>query len=108
MSLSPAPAPVTDHDHAIGCVHCGQKVAAGERFCCTGCAGAHALIHDLGLDAYYARRDATAPAPAAEEEAVLDLSAAVETLPDGSQCLRLVVDGITCGACVWQIGRAHV
>ncbi|MBP7334502.1 heavy metal translocating P-type ATPase [Niveispirillum sp.] len=97
---------VTDHGSSVGCAHCGQPVAAGERFCGTACAEAHALIHDLGLDAYYARRDAAAPTPAGEEEAPLDLSSAVETLPDGSHCLRLVVDGVTCGACVWLIESA--
>ncbi|MGQ3046635.1 MAG: heavy metal translocating P-type ATPase [Niveispirillum sp.] len=106
MTRATSPVIVTDHAHDIGCIHCGQPVAAGERFCCTGCAGAYALIHDLGLDAYYARRDANAPAPAGEEAAALDLSGAVETLPDGAQCLRLVVDGVTCGACVWLIESA--
>ncbi|MFV3130610.1 heavy metal translocating P-type ATPase [Niveispirillum sp. KHB5.9] len=89
-----------------GCVHCGQPVAGGERFCCTGCAGAYALIHDLGLDAYYARRDANAPVPAGEEAVPLDLSSAIETGADGAHCLRLVVDGVTCGACVWLIESA--
>ncbi|MFV3075947.1 heavy metal translocating P-type ATPase [Niveispirillum fermenti] len=88
------------------CIHCGQPVVDGSRFCCAGCAGAHALIHDLGLDAYYARRDVAAPAPAGEAAAPLDLSSAVETMPDGGLCLRLVVDGVTCGACVWLIESA--
>ena len=39
-----------------GCTHCGLPVPpdaephhAGPRFCCPGCRGAHALIHQLGL-----------------------------------------------------------
>ncbi|HYE51536.1 MAG TPA: heavy metal translocating P-type ATPase metal-binding domain-containing protein [Azospirillaceae bacterium] len=90
------------------CRHCGQPVAAaGQDFCCRGCEGAFALIHELGLDAYYARRDAAAGTVADAAEAPrLDLAARVETAPDGSRCLRLRVDGLTCGACVWLIESA--
>lgn len=87
------------------CRHCGEPTPAGDEFCCTGCAGAHALIHDLGLDAYYARREAAAPAPAADPVA-LDLADAAEALPGGDCQMRLVVDGLTCGACVWLIESA--
>jgi len=91
------------------CLHCGLPVAsAGDRFCCQGCAGAHALIHELGLDAYYARRDAVAGQAAADEAARQDMSAYVEPAGDGTQCLRLRVDGLTCGACVWLIESALV
>ena len=40
------------------CRHCGEALsatAAGE-FCCTGCAAAHRLIGELGLDRYYRQR----------------------------------------------------
>lgn len=89
------------------CVHCGQPVRAGERFCCPGCAGAHALIHELGLDAYYQRRDAV-PGIAAQtgDDALLALEDRIEDAPDGTHCLRLRVDGLTCGACVWLIETA--
>ncbi|WP_029015059.1 heavy metal translocating P-type ATPase [Niveispirillum irakense] len=89
------------------CRHCGLPAADGEEFCCTGCAGAHALIHEMGLDAYYARREAAAPpATTAEDSAILDLANATQALPGGDCQMRLVVDGLTCGACVWLIESA--
>lgn len=89
------------------CRHCGQPVPrAGEGFCCPGCAGAFALIHELGLDAYYARRDAQGEQPVSAEGPVLDLANLVESGADGTCTLRLRVDGLTCGACVWLIESA--
>lgn len=89
------------------CVHCGQPVQAEQRFCCPGCAGAFALIHELGLDAYYARRDEVPGiAVRSEEDTVLVLSDRIDDEPDGTHCLRLRVDGLTCGACVWLIETA--
>ncbi|TWB40500.1 heavy metal translocating P-type ATPase [Nitrospirillum pindoramense] len=98
------------------CRHCGQPLlgAATERgaFCCQGCAGAYTLIHDLGLDAYYDRRplDAAAPAATVEEgegaDPLLGLPEAVATAPDGTCLLRLSVDGLHCGACLWLIEAA--
>lgn len=92
------------HGEATGCVHCGLPVATGQRFCCTGCAGAYALIHDLGLENFYVqRRDAAPTLVGADAALPLDLSGAIEVNDDGGRCLRLVVDGVTCGACVWLI-----
>ncbi|WP_207462658.1 heavy metal translocating P-type ATPase metal-binding domain-containing protein [Azospirillum sp. SYSU D00513] len=89
------------------CKHCGQPVAAGgDAFCCAGCSGAYALIHELGLDSYYARRDADAGPVTSEAALALDLTDQVETGEDGVHCLRLRVDGLTCGACVWLIEAA--
>ena len=40
------------------CVHCAAPLMPGQgEFCCTGCAGAHALVRGLGLDAFYRRRE---------------------------------------------------
>ncbi|ASG20455.1 heavy metal translocating P-type ATPase metal-binding domain-containing protein [Nitrospirillum viridazoti] len=97
------------------CRHCGQPLlgAATERgaFCCQGCAGAYTLIHDLGLDAYYDRRPAEAAAPAVADDGdgadpLLGLPDAVAVAPDGSCLLRLSVDGLHCGACLWLIEAA--
>lgn len=91
------------------CAHCGEPLAAsiepGERFCCHGCAGAYALIHDLGLDQYYARRclDPDARAPRPEEEGA-DMAAFVRPGKDaGTASLTVMVDGLQCAACVWLI-----
>ena len=93
------------------CRHCGLPVAAGTRFCCSGCAGAHALVHDLGLDAYYRRRtiDPSQPAlkPDDGADAPLDLTPFVNTdnarADDGTATVELVVEGLHCAACVWLI-----
>ena len=43
------------------CAHCGLDVPAGlvdrveeRQFCCAGCRTAYAILHEHGLDAYYA------------------------------------------------------
>ncbi len=100
------------------CLHCGLPVTAGVRFCCSGCAGAYALIHDLGLDAYYRRRtiDPAQPAlrPIDGAGDAFDLAAfvgAADTGEDaevagagaGTASIELVVEGLHCAACVWLI-----
>lgn len=90
------------------CAHCGAPLAPRQdRFCCTGCAGAHALVAGLGLDAFY-RRQETAAGALRPEEALpgLDVAAFAEALPDGVHRLDLVVAGLTCGACVWLVEQA--
>ncbi len=90
------------------CAHCGAALQAatapGERFCCHGCAGAYGLIHDLGLDQYYARRclDPDARAPRPEEEGA-DMAAFVRAGDKGTASLTVMVDGLQCAACVWLI-----
>ena len=91
------------------CLHCGAALAeAGERFCCRGCAGAYALIHDLGLDGWYQRRilrdDTRAPRPEDDDgSTMVDPAAYVTTAPDGTASLHLLIDGLHCAACVWLI-----
>lgn len=92
------------------CAHCGAPLAAtaeaeGVRFCCHGCAGAYALISDLGLDQYYARRclDPATRAPRPEEDGA-DMTAFVRPGPTaGTHSLMVMVDGLHCAACVWLI-----
>ncbi|HEX6979503.1 MAG TPA: heavy metal translocating P-type ATPase metal-binding domain-containing protein [Alphaproteobacteria bacterium] len=92
---------------AARCAHCGGALPsdARESFCCIGCAAAYRLIHDLGFDEFYRRRqiDASArplrPDPAAE----IDYAPYVITGGDGRATLHLMVDGLTCGACVWLV-----
>jgi len=87
------------------CAHCGEPARSGECFCCTGCAGAHALITGLGLDQYYRLRDKAAPVAAADEGAV-DWSEFTETLPDGRHRLAVMVGDLQCAACLWLIEHA--
>jgi P-type Cu2+ transporter len=84
------------------CLHCGAVLPAGSRFCCTGCEGAYEAVKGLGLEAFYARR--TAPSARPETDGVIhDYATRVNVAPDGVATLHLMVDGITCAACVWLI-----
>jgi P-type Cu2+ transporter len=93
------------------CLHCGLPVTAGARFCCSGCAGAHALIHELGLDAYYRRRtiDPSQPALKPVDAAADALDLAPFISPHGARSdkgaasIELLVEGLHCAACVWLI-----
>lgn len=93
---------------AAACAHCGARLAPGQdRFCCTGCAGAHALVAGLGLASFYGRRDTEAGALRPEAMAPgLDLAPFATALKDGTQRLELVLSGLTCGACVWLVEQA--
>ena len=87
------------------CAHCGQAVAPGQRFCCSGCGAAFDTIQTLGLGRYYRQRllDPAARAPRPEADGYLDLQRYVVTGPDGGHTLSLAVEGLQCGACVWLI-----
>ncbi|WP_368419175.1 heavy metal translocating P-type ATPase metal-binding domain-containing protein [Rhodovarius sp.] len=56
--------PLTPAEPALSrrpCLHCAAALPPGATvYCCTGCEAAHALITGLGLDAFYARREAAA------------------------------------------------
>jgi Cu2+-exporting ATPase len=86
------------------CVHCANPTPRDEKFCCAGCAAAFEAVSGLGLEAYYAKRDPTAPlarpAPDTTDYAPL-------VRPDGAGwSLHAMVEGITCAACVWLIEQA--
>ena len=85
-----------------GCVHCGAALEAREeRFCCTGCEMAYAIIQGAGLGRYYAEREACAPRPGAAPAGWL----AVPTSrgANGVEEVRIQVDGLRCASCVWVI-----
>ena len=101
------------------CSHCGVPTLTSLEdelvFCCNGCLGAYELLHDLGLESYYALRSAKLSASVEavdtqrfRSEILQDLDAAgvaVHPLIDGSCSVRLAVDGIHCAACTWLIER---
>lgn len=104
-------------ENSVPCAHCGAPARASsgqERaFCCNGCMGAYAMIHEMGLEDYYKLRTDTGSALGIQESeqrnAVLfDLDAAgvkVNHLPGGLDCVRLSVEGMHCAACSWLIER---
>jgi P-type Cu2+ transporter len=84
------------------CSHCAEAVPAGARFCCTGCAGAFEAVRGLGLEAFYARRVGPGIKPDANA-AAHDFSGRTVREPDGACALHLMIDGLTCAACVWLV-----
>lgn len=87
------------------CAHCGEPARSGERFCCTGCAGAHALIAGLGLEQYYRLRNKAAPV-GVTEDGMVDWGEFTEALPDGRHRLVVMVGDLQCAACLWLIEHA--
>ena len=100
------------------CAHCGQPTFAADNesrvFCCNGCMGAFAMIHELGLEDFYAlRRDAKPSLSVARNDRIAVLNnleaagVAVHRFPDGLCSVRLAIDGVHCGACTWLIERVQ-
>ncbi|HKZ05755.1 MAG TPA: heavy metal translocating P-type ATPase [Methylomirabilota bacterium] len=106
---------------SAACAHCGLPVptgrarVSGERaFCCEGCRTVHALLHEYGLERYYALRAAGAAAPAPvrprdRTHAELDdpsVRARIGgPLPGGLESAELYLEGVHCAACVWLVER---
>src|SRR5690349_18457731 len=102
--LDPVAAKAAAH---TACAHCGAATASPlqGQFCCIGCAAAYRLIHELGFKEFYARRaldPAAQPIQPAEVPA-LDYAPFVTVDKAGNRVLTLMVDGVTCAACVWLI-----
>jgi Cu2+-exporting ATPase len=108
------------------CFHCGEPVPAGTRYaamidgaqramCCAGCEAVAGAIAGAGLTAYYERRSVPGRQAGAEEAAVdQDLAAydapayqkgLVQVRPDASCEVSLLLEGITCAACIWLVER---
>ncbi len=107
---------------ATGCYHCGLPVAGGpacfarvdgqlHAVCCTGCQAVAEAIADSGLSSYYRTRTAFAPradGQRIEEGAALAIydqpevqAGFVRRLGEHERETALIVEGITCAACVW-------
>jgi Cu2+-exporting ATPase len=106
----------------IDCYHCGLpvppevdlSVAIGEQpraMCCIGCQAVAQAIVDNGLADYYRNRDALPDSPREAMPAILDglklydhadfQKSFVRTLNDGEREASLIIEGITCAACIW-------
>jgi len=106
---------------SFACAHCGLDVAPGlvddgaeRQFCCHGCRAVYAVIHEHGLDRYYAFRAEAeaAPRPAsptgrsyAELDAPGFQARACWTTSDGLAATELYLEGVHCAACVWLVER---
>jgi Cu2+-exporting ATPase len=104
------------------CFHCGLPVASGvelavtlegvaQPMCCRGCQAVAQAIVDGGLSSYYATRNAMPESPSQTVPAVLSELAVfdhaayqasfVRQLGDDEREASLMLEGITCAACVW-------
>jgi len=110
----------------MACAHCGETAASPlyvgndeERLpaCCPGCAGAMALVHELGLDNYYRLRTSNAGRADQSGDADRARGLALFQVPellaeheratvDGERRLTLSLSGLTCAACCWLIEKA--
>lgn len=87
------------------CLHCGEPSRGDGRFCCTGCATAHALITGLGLEQYYQLRSRATPVDA-ETGTNIDWREFCAPLSENGWRLSVLVDGLHCAACLWLIEHA--
>ena len=108
--------PAADGRVETVCTHCGRTLGGrglasatildgGSQFCCNGCAAAYQIIHGLGLGRYYEMRRRAAGVRALRPEAdlpAIDIAAFSRVLGNG-YALDLMVDGLSCAACVWLI-----
>ena len=110
------------------CYHCGLPIPEGldlgvevdgelRRMCCGGCQAVARAIVENGLSDYYRNRDALPESPREAVPVVLaglglfdhaDFQKTfVRDLGESEREAALVVDGITCAACIWLIEQ-HV
>ena len=126
MDLSVASKPQTNsRDTAsslVDCYHCGLPVSRNhefvyeiaqqsQKFCCAGCQAVAALIHQGGLDQFYKYRSELNKRPdervndyAMFDNIEVQSSFVVDSEAD-TRTADLLLDGITCAACVWLIEK---
>lgn len=104
------------------CFHCGEPVPTGAQYairyrqhdeaaCCAGCQAVAQTIIDSGLGDYYDQRQARAgKADALPDELLAQLKlydapevqqSFVRVEPDQVREAALILEGITCAACIW-------
>ncbi|MDR2679152.1 MAG: cadmium-translocating P-type ATPase [Zoogloeaceae bacterium] len=110
------------------CYHCGLPIPEGldlpvdikgmrRAMCCAGCQAVAQAIVENGLADYYTSRDALPESPREAAPAILDQLALfdheefqksfVRALGEGEREASLMLEGITCAACVW-LNERHI
>ena len=103
------------------CAHCDSPVSAvrvdlrSERqFCCDGCHSVYAILHDAGLEGYYAQREPAAlerktAQPSRRKFEELDepsfRDSHCQPRANGALTTSFFVEGVHCSACVWLLER---
>ena len=110
------------------CYHCGLAIPLGvslavtvdgsaREMCCEGCRAVAEAIVANGLEAYYTNRDSLPESPREARPDILDSLSLydqaefqktfVRALGEHEQEAALVLEGITCAACVW-LNEQHI
>ncbi len=110
------------------CYHCGLEIpdgvdlsvtigSASREMCCEGCRAVAEAIVTNGLEAYYSNRDSLPESPREAMPDILDAlvlydqaefqKTFVRALGEHEHEAALVLEGITCAACVW-LNEQHV
>lgn len=109
----------------LDCYHCATPLSDGDRFklvinektqsfCCPACRAVTQTILDSGLDKYYEHRDTTVKEPvnSLNSESQLSLYDSVDIQKEfvqqrdnGQAQAQLVIEGISCAACVWLLEK---
>lgn len=102
----------------VPCAHCGLDVPAGfvepnalRQFCCMGCRGAFAILHEHRLERYYDlsdRRDRPVRSTGrAYEEFDHPAFQALHVREEahGLATIELYLEGVRCASCVWLVER---
>ncbi|MDR1648289.1 MAG: heavy metal translocating P-type ATPase [Zoogloeaceae bacterium] len=113
---------------SAACYHCGLSIPEGldlpvdikgarRAMCCMGCQAVAQAIVDNGLADYYTSRDALPESPREAAPAILDQLALfdheefqksfVRALGEDEREASLMLEGITCAACVW-LNERHI
>jgi P-type Cu2+ transporter len=103
------------------CAHCGLPVPAArleplnrEQFCCDGCRSVFAILHEAGLDDYYAQRDSADTGAGAPQRSQRKFEEFDEPAFRESHCRasaggimrsEFYVEGVHCSACIWLLER---
>ncbi len=114
---------MSESESTTRCYHCNLPArigafpaeVAGEKreFCCPGCRAVAESIFAEGLGAYYQQREKPAGTalPADSAVKIYDHSLLQQGFSrvnaDGSRSATLIIEGITCAACVW-LNERHV
>lgn len=102
----------------VACAHCQLEVPAGQidstleqQFCCSACRAAFAIIHEHGLDRYYALPERRVGPAVSSGRSYDDFDHAtfvtryVRQMGDGRSRVELYLQGVHCASCVWLVER---
>jgi Cu2+-exporting ATPase len=91
------------------CLHCKTPLVRNqEDFCCIGCESAHRIINKNNLNKYYeycTKTYNTQPRAVQKYNNKIGYISHISTT-NGENKIKLLVENITCGACVWLIETA--